>query len=732
MDFLEVLHAAPASYVIAATYEFDPPFFEEHLLRTDALQAARRILIFLDAARYAELAQSGRWVRELNRRYLVVPVSGPRGVFHPKLLLLAGPQRITLVAGSANVTRSGMAYNLELCHVLELGQPEDVGRQDTPGKGAVQEAYRFFKRVARMTRPALVPLAQQVLKEMGTEWKWFAEHADKSGENEPELLHTLDKGLWTQAIARLKGHSISRVVVLSPFHDRDLGLWRRVLGEWPGCGLEVVSQQGYGNVPVDQLSRWRHGRRAACCLFEVSAGAGRRVHAKAVAFQTQTKTYWLAGSANFTTAALDGTNVETVLWFATDDPPDAIFSGTVRRAPIAFDAFDPGQEVAPEHRPTPQKPNLVLESAILNEAGALQLVWKAPRKLAADTLRVSLRQSVQVDPWRWIPVESVHASEVSLPIDESDKAELRGAVVVELEAETAAGVVRSNPVWLVQEAALNREPESNPHIAAERLRLIEETGEGLDEYFDTLWREQQWEDLLHFFLVAGIRFDDGAPRRAGRLARMGRPRPAYRPDLPPTWTLPPAPTLEALQSALWDFVIRHQDHKLRRHVHHGNINGLANFFDILGALNRLLLACYRRGLLNNHFVVEGVLRNVVLFSGKHAGLASDEEEEGFLDAILERQAGQRARVRERLMEESVPARLAATLRVAERVRNAKLPSYRQHVAHAFSKVGITWPDSKEIGRAEEEYRTWLSPTNGGERFVLASASKPRMTSVKIC
>jgi hypothetical protein len=717
---LEVLRAAPASYVVAATYELDPPFFEEHLLRTNALLAAQRILVFVDGGRYAELAQSERSARELNRRYLVVPVTQSGGVFHPKLFLLAGPQRITLLAGSANATRSGMAYNLELCHVLELGQPDDVGDRNPPGKDAVQESYRFFRRIARMTRPSLVPLALQVLEDMRSRWQWLAENTDEPNGDEPELLHTLDEGLWAQVIGRLKGHSVKRVVVVSPFYDSDISLWKRVLNEWPGCRLEVISQQGYGNIPVAQLSRWRQARRANCRLFELNAGTGRRAHAKAMAFQTQMKTFWLAGSANFTTAALDGFNVEAALWFATDDPPDILFSGTIRRMPIAPDDFSPGQELPPESRPTPQAPRIILESAILDETETLRLAWTIPQKLAIYVLRASLRQSVEVDPWRWISIQAPRAPGFSMAIDESDRAELQGAVVVELEAETPVGLVRSNPVWLVQEIALTRDPNSSVHIAAERLRLIEETGEGLDEHFDALWQQQQWEDLLHFLLVAGIRFDDGALPLAGRLARIGRPRPAFRPDLPPTWTLPPVATVEALRNAVWDFVTRHQNRKLLRHVQRGNINGILNFFDIFSALNRLLLACFRRGLLNNHFVIAGLLKDIALFTGKHVGLPPDEEEEGFLDTILEMQVGQNERVRQRLIEEGVPAKLVAALRAAERVRTANLPSYQNQIAHALSRVRITWPLSKEVTEAEKEYRTWLSPTSGNERLIPAT------------
>src|SRR3954466_8562435 len=149
LDFTSLLETEPASLAALSTFQFDPDFFERRLLRSTALVKARRILVFMDAGEWSKLLRQDVPARLLNRRYLVVPVLPPRGVFHPKLNLFVREDGGQVQCGSNNLTRSGCTSNLELLNSFTV-------TLDESGEEAVrlaQEAYAFFRRACEDADP---------------------------------------------------------------------------------------------------------------------------------------------------------------------------------------------------------------------------------------------------------------------------------------------------------------------------------------------------------------------------------------------------------------------------------------------------------------------------------------------------------------------------------------------------------------------------------------------------
>ena len=120
LDFTSLFDGEPADLAILSTFQLDADFFERRLLRCPALVKARRILVFMDAGQWFKLLRQDIPARLLNRRYLVVPVRRPHGVFHPKLNLLVTGHGGQVQCGSNNLTRSGCLSNLELLNAFTI------------------------------------------------------------------------------------------------------------------------------------------------------------------------------------------------------------------------------------------------------------------------------------------------------------------------------------------------------------------------------------------------------------------------------------------------------------------------------------------------------------------------------------------------------------------------------------------------------------------------------------
>ena len=160
-DFAKVFEKAKAEIAILSTYDFDPLYFENRLLRKNTLNEARRILIFMDQHCYEQVGKGEVVSRYLNERYLLVPVKNNRGVFHPKLHLLIGHNGARVICGSNNLTQAGSIHNLELFNVLHIDVSDGI-----PTNVLAFEALNFFNHCINLAEGAAGSIAKKWLDEL--------------------------------------------------------------------------------------------------------------------------------------------------------------------------------------------------------------------------------------------------------------------------------------------------------------------------------------------------------------------------------------------------------------------------------------------------------------------------------------------------------------------------------------------------------------------------------------
>lgn len=720
MDLLEVLNEHDSDYAFAATYDFDPLFFEHRILRTTAFARAKRIAVFVDAGVYARLAAQERPAQDVNRRYLLAPIRSTQGVFHPKVVLLCGRGRAILIVGSANLTASGIAHNLELCHLFALNLPTNNGSaNDRVASATIRTAFRLFLHWTNSCPASVGNLLRKTFDDMVANHAWIAESAPVIP-GAPMLLHSTEGNLWSQITRLLERARVRRVFVLSPFYDPDTRLFSRTKVQWPEASLEVAAQQGSSNLPVAAVATWASKRRRKVRILELHSKRGRRLHAKALAFVTPQRTFWLAGSPNFTAAALDGRNVEVALWFTTDESPEAmLFDSEVAIRPADLEHFEPGYESEPKPGSHLGSGGPVLSGAVLADGFAVELDYSVPANLAFDKVFLRIRNAGDTVPVLSAQVAVQTAGQGKVKMTEDQVDEIRRAALCELVFHRRGHTIAvSNSVWLVHLPELRRADVVRDSTEA-RLSRITETGEGLVEQLADLARTGRWGEMAELLNAVNIRFDDGSPARRGIGVVWGSPRDPYTGDEVPVEFLVPTDERERLRLAIKDFVHRHQAHRLRRHVRRGNLNGLRNFLDIFRALNQLLVEYHAHGIVPNFDVIDGITDNILLFVGKRS--SHDENADGFIDSVVANLEGEEELIRERFAEEGVPAILIAALREAQQIRAQQdgrlaswpqyLPSYRGHIADGLNRLGLPWPGRAEVSTAAQIYRVRTKETN---------------------
>jgi hypothetical protein len=163
---------------------------------------------------------------------------------------------------------------------------------------------------------------------------------------------------------------------------------------------------------------------------------------------------------------------------------------------------------------------------------------------------------------------------------------------------------------------------------------------------------------------------------------------------------------------------------LRRHARHANINGLANFLDVLVAMTKLLFVFHRRGIVKRHQAIGRLVRYLEIFTNGFE--THDDSSPGYVVGIHEAMSGNLNQFRKTFDEQNVTGHLRALLLIAQTVRcdskeagsnrpaqclRLKAEKIRDCLAHCK----LNAPTIKQVGEAllayemllEEELQRWL-------------------------
>ncbi len=702
LDYTSTLGGEAANIALFSTFQFDPNFFEQRLLRCAALKRARRIAVFMDASQWCRLMQHDVPARSINRRYLVVPVRRSQGVFHPKLNLLLTGTGGQVQVGSNNLTRSGCASNLELLNSLpfEFGEAEHA-----PSITLARDALRFFKEAAKNTDPGVARIANNWISEVEKIYPWGPEG---SGGASTQLVHTYDAPIWDEILKALEGEVVKRFLVVSPFHDKDGRLCKQLAERWPTASVEMLVQQGYTTLPVAPLRSLDN-----FSLSEIM-NASRRVHAKLFAWETENGSGCIVGSANFTTAAMSGTNVEAVLLMRdTQSSVEALFDSQLEKRPIHLSEFEPGSESSPEDDDWTSS-SVQISSAVLDEHSRLHVTYRNRLVHAPDEVRLTLRTPGEKHPRISLQIEAEHRGTQKLLLPEDSLRDAHGTLLATIVATVSGKEVESPPVWVVQEHRLTYEGGTG---SSSSKSLVEETGQGLSEFIDEIANRDGIHAAAELLRRLNIRFFDGSGRAAGTKKFRLRITDPFESGKVPDWLMQSNGDSGELRDAVMEFVTRHEKTRLRRHAERGNINGMENFVDILTSLVQLLYRYYQLELIPRLKVVHRLCTWCELTtSGRETG---KDTFSGYLYSGWDHLSGDEDLLQRVCDENALCANIRAILLIAQRLRYVpgEVPKYgsaplsqkdvlereAKIVSDSFDACGLLHPTRGEVREVLEKY-----------------------------
>jgi HKD family nuclease len=276
----------PFEAAVLCTYGLNLNFFENYLMKLDALYGCESICAFTDAGTYDGFIRDEYAPRWLNRKYLVCRLK-TNGVFHPKLYIFASEKRVIAGIGSANLTREGIASNLELLSIF------DISEKDQTWAPLLRDCLAFVKRLAEITKSkSAMEQVEMLIQICG--------RCLKGDTPAPiHFVHNLDMPLITTIMEIVKPGPVSKVQILSPFYDAHLEPFHALKQFFPDSEVEIYLQQKRSNFPKNLFEDIKS--QAALMLF---TNVDRYLHGKALFFHVGEAVWAFTGSANFTRSAL--------------------------------------------------------------------------------------------------------------------------------------------------------------------------------------------------------------------------------------------------------------------------------------------------------------------------------------------------------------------------------------------------------------------------------------------
>ncbi len=576
--------------VFVATYEFDPQFFDEYVLReTTLFGGADEILLLLDGRVHDRCLVGGSYRSpHANRTYLVEPVRG-RQCFHPKLLLALSDIEWLLVVGSANLTGAGLTRNIELI---------DSWRWTVDGDAPPSvfvEAASFLGRALghRSSSGARGRLQDALLR--------CPQLQGPTNRNGDHLLSSYDGSILAQVVREVEaaGDEIENVVVVSPYFDRSPAVFDIIRAAFKGATIELIVQDRTSTAPADALARWAAAHEG-CLTAQVASflEEERFLHAKALVLRGRRRDWAVFGSANCTMPGLaldypEG-NVELVAFRSAPRarrPPRArLFDGVANLRDIDLGKLDVSQP--DEVEPTAPEYPWTLVSA--RRAGD-RLVVEAEGEQQNSPPRVMIARSSGKTQVAMARVDTVFRTERVPQPEES----LGPAAVVQLVG--AAGEPVSNAVLL--EDIVDRATGAG-RVGRRLLALAQQSASGFRAALSRVLTDSgDVQRLIEFLWFVDIPVVEVAPAYAVRLTVGGIDPGSIAARMGVTDF---RPFRVELSDALKGFWSRHMK-RLRRHVEGAWIAGVPNALQIGACLQQVLemrgdvvLREMRLGVLDNY------------------------------------------------------------------------------------------------------------------------------------
>lgn len=423
----------PYREALFLTFNIDVGFFETRLLGA-CRAAGAAVTVVADAYVYA---LDPRSARAAGQTYALGLAVAP-GAFHPKLTVLAGPERALIGIGSGNITVNGWHRSDEISLVIDADATscpqlvadladwlDELPAQVTIGSTVADGILRTANQLRRLA-------ARSTLADTG---------------------HTLVSSTRGPILEQLPAHRVRTLRLYAPFHDPSGGALRAMCQRWEPELVRVAVQPGVTVITPDVLASVAADVGARLTFHPCEVAPYR--HGKHIEAECEDGSTWsLTGSPNLTTAGLLGRLPQTgncELGVVSPKTP-ALFPGTQAAMPpdsiptvLRLSPDDPARTASSRSGPV-----LISATLLLGELLRLEFARALPHEV-----------TVQISDYGALPEEYRTVGEVPA-----------GSTTHELAVSNAQAGSRLRLCWATGDGPMWSPdlPVVDPHKVTQRVR----------------------------------------------------------------------------------------------------------------------------------------------------------------------------------------------------------------------------------------------------------------------
>ena len=314
MKYFDAFSESGYHSAFLTSFTFDGDAFESIVLNRLRNAGCNNIHAVSDFSIFKENLQHYGPPLQAGLRYHLALNKQP-GAFHPKIVLQLGRDKARLLVGSANLTFTGLAGNLELVDEITCEGYDD------PNLPLLAAAANYMASCF----PEDDKWFRQGYRQALDQTPWFNIDAalDQVDDNETGLrgvLHTSKpETTIAQIVNLIGGDTISRLNVVSPFWDEKLAALWELSSRLDHPKIRIGIETDRGQFPTQSLGQFENISMHALNDF----AKNRSLHAKLYIFEGQAFDHIVSGSMNCSAAAL----------FSTLNKPKNVEFGIYRRLP---------------------------------------------------------------------------------------------------------------------------------------------------------------------------------------------------------------------------------------------------------------------------------------------------------------------------------------------------------------------------------------------------------------
>ncbi|MEI7636791.1 MAG: hypothetical protein WCJ37_05755 [Syntrophus sp. (in: bacteria)] len=294
IEILKEIKSGGYEASLITTFNAYLPFYEDVVLRHLMGNGVRHNVLMMDASQ-ASLAVGRHPPRSAGRYYTLAPIK-VSGAFHPKIILLVGKKKGTLLVGSHNLTLSGFGYNREMSNLIHYRDVDDA--EVTTIFTSVWQSVLSWAESESYALPGQII---DMIKRVQDFAPWFQNSTGTLSERCCVLSSTHDAvHLWQQLITFAGIERVKRVIISGAFFDANLSFIKRVRDELAPEELFVGIDPASVQFPVgSKLPGVSFVNCARLAIAENDDKQGGYLHAKSLLIQREDGEIVLAvGSAN--------------------------------------------------------------------------------------------------------------------------------------------------------------------------------------------------------------------------------------------------------------------------------------------------------------------------------------------------------------------------------------------------------------------------------------------------